>query len=206
MYISKETIEEIDINDFSPGKIVEQLKFFPEIFEFLKSKEKEMGRIRPLITFLTGVAIWAFRKSTPFKETMIFYQNELSAMGLPPLEPPKIKNNKNKLTENQKEALIDQSFLKRKIPSNFFYTLWERFKNNRDSAKSIGDMVEALEPELWRYFLTTIKSETMRNKDISKEEIGTGALVFSLVTMGLLFTFGDEHTLEKLRNIVENKT
>ncbi len=33
-------------------------------------------------------------------------------MGLRPLEPPKIKKNKNKLTENQKEALINQSFLK----------------------------------------------------------------------------------------------
>ncbi len=37
--------------------------------------------------------------------------NELSAMGLRPLEPPKIKDNKNKLTENQKEALINQNFL-----------------------------------------------------------------------------------------------
>ncbi len=161
MYISREIIEEIDINDFPPGKIVEQLKFFPEIFEFLKSKEKEMGKIRPLITFLTGIAIWGFRKRTSFK---------------------------------------------RKIPSNFFPTLWDRFKSNRESAKSMGDMVESLEPELWRYFLTTIKSETMRNKDISREEIGTGALVFSIVTMGLLFAFGDEHTLEELRNIVENKT
>ncbi len=46
------------------------------------------------------------------KETLIFYQNELSAMGPRPLEPPKIKNNKTKLTENHKEALINQSFLK----------------------------------------------------------------------------------------------
>ncbi len=45
------------------------------------------------------------------EETLIFYQNELSAMGLCPLEPPKTKNNKNKSTENQKEALINQSFL-----------------------------------------------------------------------------------------------
>ncbi len=47
-----------------------------------------------------------------FKETLIFYQNLSYAMGLRPLEPPKIKNNKNKLNENQKEALINQSFLK----------------------------------------------------------------------------------------------
>ena len=52
-----------------------------------------------------------------FKETLIFHQNELSAMGLRPLEPPKIKNNKNKSTENQKEALINQSFLKDKRSS-----------------------------------------------------------------------------------------
>ncbi len=48
-----------------------------------------------------------------FKESLIFYQNELSAMGPRPLEPAKTKNNKNKSTENQKEALINQSFLKK---------------------------------------------------------------------------------------------
>ncbi len=42
-----------------------------------------------------------------------FYQNGLSTMGLSPLESSKIKNNKNKLTENQKEALINQSFYKK---------------------------------------------------------------------------------------------
>ncbi len=44
-------------------------------------------------------------------ETLIFYQNLSYARGHSPLEPPKIKNNKNKLTENHKEALINQSFL-----------------------------------------------------------------------------------------------
>ncbi len=44
------------------------------------------------------------------KDTLNFYQNELSTMGLRPLEPPKIKNNKS--TENQKKALINQRFLK----------------------------------------------------------------------------------------------
>ncbi len=64
------------------------------------------------------------------KETLIFYQNELSAMGLRLLEPPKIKNNKNKLIENQKEALINQSFLKVGITdleeerNKYFYLFW----------------------------------------------------------------------------------
>ncbi len=47
------------------------------------------------------------------KGTLIFYQNEISAMGLRPLEPPKIKNNKNKLIENQKEARSNQSLHKK---------------------------------------------------------------------------------------------
>ncbi len=49
------------------------------------------------------------------RENLISYQNELSTMGLRPLEPPKIKNNKNKLIENQKESLINQRFLRNGI-------------------------------------------------------------------------------------------
>ncbi len=44
---------------------------------------------------------------------MIFYKIEYPPGGIAPWNPRKIRNNKNKLNENQKETLINQSFLKK---------------------------------------------------------------------------------------------
>ncbi len=61
-YISKELLMTLDFDDFTPGKIIEQLKFLPIVFDFLKSKELQMGKVRPLVTYMIGVTIWAFRE------------------------------------------------------------------------------------------------------------------------------------------------
>ncbi len=77
--------------------------------------EKELKKEIPEVDLFLPIANQKELKNiiaNIFKETLMSYQNELSAMGLRPLEPPKIKKNKNKLTENQKKALFNQSFLK----------------------------------------------------------------------------------------------
>jgi hypothetical protein len=157
-YISKKILTQLNLNDFTPGKIIDQLKFIPEIFSFLKSKERQMGRIRPLITYMVGVAIWAFRK---------------------------------------------QGSLRRTLPQDFFTVFWDRFANDRDRARRLGEIIEKIEPDLWEFFLTIIQGEILRENKLSKEEIGIGALVFATIVIGLFFVFSDEDDLRILNEYIE---
>ncbi|GAB6888106.1 hypothetical protein JCM13304A_16040 [Desulfothermus okinawensis JCM 13304] len=157
MYISREKLLHLSLNQLTPGKLMDQLKFCPEIFNFLKSKENSLGRIRPIVTYTICLSIMAYRQTSESK---------------------------------------------RDIPSGFFEALWRKFSSNKKVAKLPGDIIEDLEPELWNFFLNILKKERLRDDNIKNEEIGTGALVFSIVVMGLLYIFGQENTMEKLSHLI----
>lgn len=46
---------------------MDQLKFCPEIFNFLKSKENSLGRIRPIVTYTICLSIMAYRQTSESK-------------------------------------------------------------------------------------------------------------------------------------------
>ncbi len=67
--ISREVLEGINLKDFPPTKVLEQLEHYPQLFEFLKSKEKLLGKTRPLVTFMCSFSIWIFKGiSSPRRE------------------------------------------------------------------------------------------------------------------------------------------
>ena len=160
MYISKDKLSDLHLGELSPGKLMDQLKFCPEVFNFLKSKEIALGKIRPIITYMTCFTIWILRQTTTKK---------------------------------------------RETPEGFFDALWDKFSANKKVAKLAGDIVEALEPELWNFFLNILEKECQRGENITKEEIGTGALVFSIEVMGLIYSFGNDETLQKLTSLLGEK-
>lgn len=157
MIVSKKALSKIDLQQFNPGQIIDQLKFSPEIFPFLKERENIMGPIRPIITYCVGVAIWAFKKS---------------------------------------------SLKKRDIPFGFLESLWIRIHSNKDLPKRLGDAIETLEPELWDFLLSIIKTETIRNKEITEKELGAGCLILLVVIIGLIFAFGSEQDLIEIDKIL----
>ena len=158
MYISKEKLRDLHLAELTPSKLMEQLKFCPTIFNFLKSKEIVLGKIRPIITYTICLSIWIFRQTTTKK---------------------------------------------REIPEGFFESLWNKFLENKNVAKFSGDVIEELEPNLWNFFIGILEKEIQREKDITKTEIGTGALVFAIVIMGLLYSFGNEDTITKLTELIK---
>ncbi len=62
MPIEEELLNKLKLDDFTPAKIVDNLKLVPEIFDFLKLKENLLGRSKGLVTYITAITIWAFRK------------------------------------------------------------------------------------------------------------------------------------------------
>ena len=160
MYIYKEKLRDLYLGELTPSRLMEQLKFCPLIFNFLKSKEIALGKIRPIITYTICLSIWIFRQTTPKK---------------------------------------------REIPEGFFESLWKKFTENKNVAKSPGNVIEELEPDLWNFFLGILEKEVQREKNVTKTEIGTGALVFAIVIMGLLYSFGNENTIKKLTNLIKGK-
>lgn len=160
MYISKDKLSDLHLGELSPGKLIDQLKFCPDVFNFLKSKEMCLGKIRPIITYMICFTIWILRQTTTKK---------------------------------------------RETPEGFYEALWLKFSADKKVAKLAGDIVEALEPELWNFFLNILEKEVQREENITKEEIGTGALVFAIIVIGLIYSFGNNETLQELTKLVDEK-
>ncbi len=68
--VSKDILEGYSLEEFSPGKVLEQLQDYPGVFQFLKSKEDLMGRARPLVTFMAALSIWVFKKVSPIRRNL----------------------------------------------------------------------------------------------------------------------------------------
>jgi len=160
MYISKDKLSDLHLGELNPSKLIDQLKFCPDIFNFLKSKEISLGKIRPIITYMICFTIWILRQTTTKK---------------------------------------------RETPEGFYGALWDKFSADKKVAKLAGDIVEALEPELWNFFLNILEKEIQREENITKEEIGTGALVFAIIVIGLIYSFGNDETLQKLTKLLNEK-
>ncbi|HMB30397.1 MAG TPA: hypothetical protein VKN82_01090, partial [Desulfohalobiaceae bacterium] len=61
--IQRDLLESVDQENFGPEQIVEQLSYLQEIFYFLKKIEMDLETIRPVITYIVAVSIWAFRQT-----------------------------------------------------------------------------------------------------------------------------------------------
>ncbi len=60
--IQRDLLKNLDQENFGPEQIVEQLSYLQEIFYFLKRIELNLDKIRPVITYMVAVSIWAFRQ------------------------------------------------------------------------------------------------------------------------------------------------
>ncbi len=64
MIINKKILDKLNIENFTPSSIAKYLEVIPELFLFLKSKEKVLGRSKGIVTFITSVTVWAFKEKT----------------------------------------------------------------------------------------------------------------------------------------------
>ncbi len=151
--IGEGLLQQVNIEDFSPGKVLAQLQEYPFVFEFLRSKESALGKVRPVVTFMCALSIWAFKQVA---------------------EP------------------------RRGVPSGLLFALWDKIAGRKD----VGEMVEEMEGNLWRYFVDLLHAAN-KKEPLSDKEIGTGALVYAVVLMGLIFVFWPQDKLPLLQHLLE---
>lgn len=61
--ISKAILQELQEEELVPGTMTQCLSYFPEVFEYLKQRQQDMGRARPIVTYATAATVWAFQSS-----------------------------------------------------------------------------------------------------------------------------------------------
>ncbi|MFO8033231.1 MAG: hypothetical protein R6U22_11890 [Desulfohalobiaceae bacterium] len=61
--ISDAVLEGLQEEELVPGTMTQCLGYFPEIFEYLKQRQQDMGKARPIVTYATAATVWAFQNS-----------------------------------------------------------------------------------------------------------------------------------------------
>ncbi|MFP4672263.1 MAG: hypothetical protein ACLFMR_06840, partial [Desulfohalobiaceae bacterium] len=59
--ITDSVLEGLQQEELVPGTMTQCLGYFPEIFEYLKQRQQDMGKARPIVTYATAATVWAFQ-------------------------------------------------------------------------------------------------------------------------------------------------
>lgn len=90
----------------------------------------------------------------------------------------------------------------REIPKGFLDILWKKI-SEENAGKYISELVEALEPRMWNYFLNLIHGASQK-EEWTQQELTAAALVFGTILTCCLVIFWPENSLEQIENTLQN--
>jgi hypothetical protein len=90
----------------------------------------------------------------------------------------------------------------RSLPAGFMDRIWDRWAQG-DHEDRIVDLLEALEPHLWSYFLHMAQS-AVENEDWSQQDVAVASLVFATILFASIFQFWPEDYLPELEQALRD--